>query len=65
MDSAYEDADSVESSSTSQYVQSSVDSSAGDKDVSDGDGQSSVRSSKVHGMVMRTEDGHITCQKIL
>jgi len=36
VDSAYEDADSVESLSTSEYAQSSVDSSASDEDVSDG-----------------------------
>ena len=45
-DSAYEDADLVKSSSTtSEYAQSSADSSTGEEDVSDG--QLSVRRSKL------------------
>ena len=45
-DSAYEDADSVKySSTTSEYAQSSADSSAGNEDVCDG--QLSVRRSKL------------------
>ena len=44
-DSAYEDADLVKSSSTSEYAQSSADLSAGEEDVSDG--QLSVRRSKL------------------